>query len=73
MEDLSAKQKLFKAQLALRLAEAIHLAGGRLNLAKHLGVRYQTLLSWLRGAHPTEENLARIDQFILTNGGQKNG
>jgi len=73
MGELYEAQSQFKVLLANKLKILLTIAGSKNKLSSLIGVRYQTIISWFRGAIPGDDNLRKIDRFIKEsqNGSQK--
>ena len=50
------------------LKKAITKAGSKSCLARDIGVDYSTVLSWVRGAIPQDENMRKIEQYVAQEG-----
>jgi hypothetical protein len=62
MENI--KEFLGEKHIADSIDYALKVSGSKQQLAKNLGVRYQTVLSWFRGSIPDRKSLIRIASFV---------
>lgn len=69
MSQSLIKRQVWKEEVVAAVRLAVEMAGSRHALARHLGTQYQSVLSWLRGATPSDENMKKIEQFIAKKGG----
>jgi predicted transcriptional regulator len=63
MNDILSRRHALQAEVERLVKKAIALVGSKHELSRRMSVRYETVLSWSRGATPSERRIGQLQEI----------